>query len=425
MAKAFAPLAAALVILLMLTGCGSDAPNGIGEAYVAPAHLNLHASLMQRTNTVAVLQHGDHLRILDVKRRFVQVRTDKDVEGWVDSRQLLSKQQMKELIEDSRREVSLPSMGSATVFDALNMHIEPDRLSAAFGQIPAATSVSVLAHKAAPKTTAQPSSANLAFTKAPAPPPKRSRKRNKTISQRPQMPPAPKPPQRWLEMSSERINGPTDADLKKEAEQNAAKEEAKSPSKPVVLEDWSLVRTKDKKVGWVLSRNLYMSIPDDVAQYAEGQRISSYFDLGLVVDDVKGNKHNWLWTTASQAQPFDFDKFRIFYWNRRRHRYETAYRQRDLVGYFPVEVEPAQPDRRERFFSLIFGSDAGKYVKKRYVFDGALVRLVSSDPYEPPAGNAVTKAAPLQMDKIDSDKQQAGWLKSQLNRLSHLFKSRN
>ena len=153
-------------------------------------------------------------------------------------------------------------------------------------------------------------------------------------------------------MSSERINGPTEADLKKEAEQNAAKEEAKTPSKPVVLEDWSLVRTKDKKVGWVLSRNLYMSIPDDVAQYAEGQRISSYFDLGLVVDDVKGNKHNWLWTTASQAQPFDFE-FRIFYWNRRRHRYETAYRQRDLVGYFPVEVEPAQPDRRERFFSYL------------------------------------------------------------------------
>lgn len=422
MAKALARLAAAPVILLSLTSCGSDAPNGMGEAYVAPARLNLHSSLTQRTNTVAVLQHGDHLRILDVKRRFVQVKTDKGAEGWVDSRQLLSKQQMDQLIEDSRREVSLPSMGSATVFDALNMHIEPDRLSAAFAQIAAGASVDVLAHKAAPKTTAPASAPNLAFVKTPAPPSKHSRKqRNKTVSLRPPMPAAPKPPANWLDLSSERVSGPTDRDLKKKEEEKAADEAAKHPSKPAVLEDWSLVRTRDKKVGWVLSRNLYMSIPDEVAQYAEGQRISSYFDLGLVVDELKGNKHNWLWTTSSQAQPFDFDKFRVFYWNRRRHRYETAYRQKDLVGFYPVQVEPAQPDKRERYFSLILEDDAGRYTRKHYVFDGALVHLVSTDPYQPPAGNAVTKALPLAVETIESKKQQSNWLKRQFNRLPRVF----
>lgn len=425
MAIALARLAAAPVILLILASCGSDAPNGIGDAYVAPAHLNLHPSITQRTNTVAVLQHGDHLRILDVKRRFVQVRTDKGAEGWIDSRQLLSKQQMDQLLQDTRNEVGLPSMGSATVFDALNMHIDPDRFSAAFAQIPAGGSVSVLAHKAVPKTTAQSASPGFTLTRAPASPPKHSRKRSKAVSQRPPMPGEPKPPQNWLDLSAERVNGPSETDLNKEAEQKAAKEQPKQPSKPVVLEDWSLVRTKDKKVGWVLSRNLYMSIPDEVAQYAEGQRISSYFDLGLVVDEVKGEKHNWLWTTSSQAQPFDFDKFRVFYWNRRHHRYETAYRQKDLVGYYPVEVEPAHPNKRERFFSLILADDAGRYFKKRYVFDGALVHLVSTDPYQPASGNAVTKALPLAVGNIQSEKDQhANWLKRQLMRLSRLFKSK-
>ena len=57
------------------------------------------------------------------------------------------------------------------------------------------------------------------------------------------------------------------------------------PPKPIPLEDWYLVRTKDGKAGWVLSRMVSMAIPDEVAQYAEGHRITSYFSLGKVDDD--------------------------------------------------------------------------------------------------------------------------------------------
>ena len=34
------------------------------------------------------------------------------------------------------------------------------------------------------------------------------------------------------------------------------------------MEDWNLIRTKDGKAGWVLSRMLVMAIPDEVAQYS-------------------------------------------------------------------------------------------------------------------------------------------------------------
>jgi hypothetical protein len=69
----------------------------------------------------------------------------------------------------------------------------------------------------------------------------------------------------------------------------------------------------------------------------------------------------WLWTTINAAnQPYDYDSFRVFIWNLRRHRYETALIQRHLRGYFPtivnastgrfgvcVEKEDGQRSRRE------------------------------------------------------------------------------
>ena len=68
------------------------------------------------------------------------------------------------------------------------------------------------------------------------------------------------------------------------------------------MDDWSLVRTPDGKAGWVLTRPLSMAIPDEVAQYAEGHRITSYFALGQVHDDDVV-KNNWLWTTITKGRP--------------------------------------------------------------------------------------------------------------------------
>jgi hypothetical protein len=41
---------------------------------------------------------------------------------------------------------------------------------------------------------------------------------------------------------------------------------------------------------------------------------------------------------------YDFNQVRVFTWNVRKHRYETAFRQRNLQGYLPVVVT-AQTER--------------------------------------------------------------------------------
>src|SRR5690349_4393297 len=114
----------AVTLLLCFSACKtSTAPDLTGVAYVAPASLNLRGDLSQKNATVAVLKHGDRVQVIDVKRRFVQVRAAKGVTGWVDAAQLLTVDQMKDLQREHERALALPSQGAATVFEPLNIHL--------------------------------------------------------------------------------------------------------------------------------------------------------------------------------------------------------------------------------------------------------------------------------------------------------------
>ena len=156
------------------------------------------------------------------------------------------------------------------------------------------------------------------------------------------------------------------------------------------MDDWNLVRTSDGKVGWVLTRPLSMAIPDEVAQYAEGHRITSYFPLGQVHDDDLV-KNNWLWTTIIKGgQPYEFDSFRVFVWSLRHHRYETAYIERNVVGHYPVQVinAGALPS-----FSVVVEGEDGHLYRKTYSFDSYRIHLVSRELYDPAAKTDAPKLA--------------------------------
>jgi hypothetical protein len=398
----------ASVLLVSLAGCGPGEQATLGEAYVAPATLNLRRELTEK-NSAVTLKHGDHLRIVDVKRRYVKVRTDSGEEGWLDSGQLLSPEQMAAFREASKAAQALASQGAATVYEALNVHIDPNRLSPSFMKIPEGGTVVTLAHKAVTKT-AGPVPANPLKIARPAPPARKQKKDKgaNALSLKPPKPPAPKVPEDWKELSSERIagEGPDPTSVAAGKQGVPAKE---AEAKANVLEDWTLVRTPDKQSGWVLTRNLNLSIPDDVAQYAEGKRIAAFFDLGAINDSEKGVKHNWLWATSLKAADHDFDALRIFIWNPRKHRYETAWRQRDIEGYFPIDVKPGEGASLAREFSAIVRDDDGKYWLEHIQFDGTRARSTGRDPFTPASQDGLTKAPPLPVEQMENKAPQPGW----------------
>jgi len=354
-------------LLGLLVSC-SDKPRpaaSLGDAYAGPSTLNLRQELALKSAVSATVKHGDKLSIVEYRRRLVKVRTAQGVEGWTDMRQLLTPEQMAGLRDMAQGASRAQSQGQATVFEGLNLHTEPSRTSPSFGQIPENGKVDVIGHKLTPRVQKDEVSITVPVKPAPI---RKKPKPNATPARikPPPRPPAPKLPDNWLALS-------------------VPKSEPEGPPPPPVevpqvpMDDWNLVRTPDGKVGWVLTRPLSMAIPDEVAQYAEGHRITSYFPLGQV-HDGDSVKNNWLWTTIIKGgQPYEFDSFRVFVWSLRHHRYETAYIERNVVGHYPVQVTNAgsMPS-----FSVVVEGVDGHLYRKTYTFDSYRIHMVNREVYD-------------------------------------------
>jgi hypothetical protein len=130
-----------------------------------------------------------------------------------------------------------------------------------------------------------------------------------------------------------------------------------------------------------------MAIPDEVAQYAEGRRIVSYFSLGEIPDGDQ-QKNIWLWTTTSNSsQPWDFDSFRVFVWSLRHHRYETGYIERNLKGYAPVllkEVDFSSKTQAAKYpgFSICLEKKDGQRYRREYALLTNVIRFAGERPCE-------------------------------------------
>jgi hypothetical protein len=352
-----------VVLFLPIIGwvaCRGGAPRtpAIGEAYAGPASMSIRKDIPLQAPPVATVKHGERLEIIRRRRRFLEVRTARGAEGWIEDHLLLSSEEIAALQEVERRARTMPSQGLASTYELLNVHTLPNRLSPSFLQVKEGEKVDVVAHLSTPRTP--PERKPLIPPKPKMVPPPHKHAEPKVAL--PPMPSPPAPPANWVDLSK------TPPEIAQQiAESHAAQ--------PVPKEDWSLVRNSRGESGWVLTRRLFMAIPDDVAQYAEGHRITSYFSLGDVRDEDQV-KHIWLWTTIGGGEhAYDFDSFRVFTWSMRRHRYETAFIQRNVQGYFPVLVKPPG-------FSVCLESDAGQRTRRSYSFAVTVVRAAGQQPCE-------------------------------------------
>ena len=274
--------------LVFLAACRNGAKKApLGDAYVGPLSVQIRSDTTPQSAVVATIKHGDHVEIIDQRRRSLLVRTSNGAEGWTEDRQLLAPPDMAALKQLSARSAQMPTQGIATTYADLRVHSQPSYLAPSFLVLKANDKFDVLEQIVTPRTEA-------ARTPLIPPPPKKVKTDRKAPQKNLKLlpPPMPRPPglpPNWLELSKSTL---------------PPKQELTPPDahaeKPVPADRWSLIRTPAGESGWVYSRLITPAIPDEVAQYAEGHRIVSYFPLGDVQNGDQ-KKTIWLWTTIGRC----------------------------------------------------------------------------------------------------------------------------
>jgi len=340
-----------LFLLLLLPACNRSGGRVLEVAYVSGVQAVLRDHVAAVYEKSGVVKNGERVEVLDHDRRFVKVRTATGVTGWVEQRYLVGQDvfdHIQKLTTDNQND---PVQAQGATRNDTNLHVEPGRDTEHLYQISAGEKLALLKRGTAEKPGA-------------VAPPSRS-------ASRPDTP----------------------GSDKKEKENENEKEQNKKPGtvSPVpaksvpVIEDWWLVRDSNHRVGWVLARMIDLDVPLDVAQYAEGQRIVAFFVLNQVQDrDKKVSQYLTVLTEPKDGLPFDFNQIRVFSWNLRRHRYETAYRER-MEGVLPVTVSQENFDKEGLLPTFVIREqgDDGKVVERKYKLNTPIVRRVLAPGEQP------------------------------------------
>jgi SH3-like domain-containing protein len=291
--------------------------------YVSAVQATLRDQVATIYSRVGTVKNGDRVEVLEREKRFSRVRTADGVEGWIEQRYLVDQEIYDALQKLTKDNLNDPVQAPGMLRNDTNLHVTPGRETEHLYQLSAGAKVSVLKRATAEKSAGAVSAAA-----------KSSKPYGKVAGS--------------------------------------------------ALEDWWLVRDAGNRVGWVLARMVDLDVPLEVAQYAEGQRFVAFFVLDQVQDsakegaDKKVSQYLCAITEPHDGLPYDYDQIRVFTWNVRKHRYETAYREHGLHGVLPLTLSSENFDKEGTLpvFILRVKDDGGNVSERKYKLNTPMVRRV-------------------------------------------------
>jgi len=363
----FSIAGAVAVACLGVSGCSRLRPKAADKyVYVTARQTFLRDRVAAVSNRTGEVTNGEKLVVLERARRFVKVRTPQGEIGWIEEK-LTADQALADKFDELRVKHLLdPTVAQATARDEVYLHIAPGRETDRFFRLAEGDKLNLLSRAIVAKPI--PPGAALAKTAA---------------------------------VETGKAAGVADA------------------PPPPAMEDWWLVRDAKGDTGWIYSRLIDVDAPDALTRYAEGQRIVGAYMLAKVDDPDSGMLNNGVAVTSipeyvtvlspyKAGLPFDFDQVRVFTWNLKKHRYETAYREHNVAGYLPVTIA-SKPDPYGHaadaavplptFSYKILAGDAslpqpdpetgalkpGNMVTKTYRLEGNICRRIIAPGTQPPA----------------------------------------
>ena len=276
----------------------------LGEGYIGERSVTLWSGVAQVREPLDALHYGDHVEIVARHNDSVKVRTTSGEVGWIDARSLMETalwQRSAKLLGEAQ-ELPVQARGRTKV--ATNLRVQPGRTQPRLYQFGRGIPVEIVGRAVA--DVAQASDEKESAGDAAESKKEDSKK------------------EEWLFVRGLATRPPSEA----------------NPRTP----DTSTTQPGDRTspiAGWIIGRFVELDLPDAVRDGTASANVRpvAWFELNKV-NDISGAKPQYLvaGTRGADSQPCDFTNIRVYTWNARKTRYETAYIENNLCGQMPVRI---------------------------------------------------------------------------------------
>jgi SH3-like domain-containing protein len=288
----------------------------LGEAYVSERSTILWSSVAQVREPIDTLHYGDRVDVVARRNDSVKVRTVSGSIGWVDSRLLLEPALWQRSVKLLNSAIAMPVQARGRTKVQTNLRVDPGRTAPRLYQFGRGVPVEVVGRAVAD----------------------------------------------WVQVSDEREN--------KEAQETKREDwflvrglATRPPGEVSARSSESNTTTQpgDQTVpiaGWVVARFVELDLPDAVREGMASANVRpiAWFELNRVASP-SGDKPQYLvaGTRSAEGQPCDFTVLRVYTWNQKRTRYETAFIENNLCGQMPIRLDKGPKGEPEFRFRQMNG----------------------------------------------------------------------
>jgi len=288
-----------------------------GEAFVSEKVAPVLSGIAQVRQQVGALHYGERVEVLSKRNEYTKVRTPSGAVGWVEAHQLMEPalwQRSIKLLEQVR---NMPVQARGRTKVSTNLRVLPGRTEPRLYQFARNVPVEIVGRGVAD----------------------------------------------WVQATDEKDSGNDAQETKKEDWFLVRGIASRPPGESSARVSVTTTTTEpgDQTVpitGWVVARFIELDLPDPVREGASSANIRpvAWFELNRV-PDTSGDKPQYLLaaTRGPEGQPCDFTALRVYTWNPKRERYETAFIENRLCGQLPIRTGKGPKDEPEFRFYVMDG----------------------------------------------------------------------
>ena len=291
----------------------------LGDAYISERSVTLWSSVAQVREPIDTLHYGDRVDVMSRRNDSVKVRTVSGVVGWVDSRLLLEPALWQRSVKLLNSAKPMPVQARGRTKVQTNLRVEPGRTAPRLYQFGRGVPIEVVARAVAD----------------------------------------------WVQGDEHENARENDAQEKKKEDWFLVRGLATRPPGEVsarTSESNTTTQPGDQTIpiaGWVVARFVELDLPDPVREGMASANVRpiAWFELNRVASP-SGDRPQYLvaGTRSSEGQACDFTTLRVYTWNPKRTRYETAFIENNLCGQMPIRLDKGPKDEPEFRFRQMEGA---------------------------------------------------------------------